>query len=226
MDKFSIIMPSYNNAEYLVEAVNSCLDQTYGHFEVIIVNDGSTDSTPKLLNYLSKDGRIKVYNKKNGGPASDMNYGIEKSTGDIICFAASDDIQLKNKLQVLAETFEQKVDFCYTGYYHGNIYGQPWEEVHPKPLNKENIYNNDCASGGGLAFRRKVFDKVKFRDMKVNEDQAFIWDLYKKKYKYALVDIPTYIYRLLPTGMSFSRKDEVEKETKKLHKEIDDEKET
>lgn len=219
-------MPTYNNAEYIVEAIKSCLNQTYPDFELIIVNDGSTDSTPKILDFYSKEPKIKIFTKENGGPASAMNYGIKRASGDIICFAASDDIQMNNKCQILAETFKEKIDFCYTSYYHGNIYGQPWEEVHPKPLSFESIYENDCASGGGLAFRKEVFDKVKFRDLRVNEDMAFIWDLFRNNYKYALVDIPTYIYRLLPTGMSYSRKSEVERITKLIQKEMDDEKKT
>jgi bifunctional DNA-binding transcriptional regulator/antitoxin component of YhaV-PrlF toxin-antitoxin module len=124
-------------------------------------------------------------------------------------------------VSILVKTFKQKIDFAYTGYFHANVHAQPWQEVHPKPLTLENIKKNDCAAGGALAFRKTI--PVRFREyMKVNEDQAFLFDLYKSKLRYALVDIPTFNYRLLPTGMSYSRKEEVEQSTKELIREIED----
>jgi glycosyltransferase involved in cell wall biosynthesis len=219
----SIIMPLYNHAAYVAEAIKSCLYQTNKDWELIIVDDGSTDSSKIVVDYfLKNDQRIKYFYKENGGPASAMNYGIEKSNGDIICFAASDDIQLKDKIQILTDSFKKKIDFLYTGYYHSNIHAQPWEEVHPKPLTLENIKKNNCMSGGAVACRKSVFEKIKFRDLQSNEDMAFAWDLYKLKLKYAVVDIPTFNYRLLPTGLSYSNREKVEEITQDIIKEIDD----
>jgi len=223
MDKLvSIIMPTYNNAAYLIEAVNSCLNQTYKNIELVIVDDGSTDSTPKLIDYINKKNKnVYIYHKDNGGPSSAMNYAIDKCKGEIICFAASDDIQLPNKVKIIVESLED-VDFCYSGYYHANVYGQAVEEVHPKPLTKENIKNNDCMSGGALAGYKYVFDKIKFRDYQVNEDMSMAWDLFNSHFKYAMIDIPTFRYRLLKTGVSYSKKKDVEKITEEIKKEIDE----
>jgi len=223
----SIIMPTYNHAEYLVEAVNSCLNQSYGNIELIVINDGSTDSTSQLMKYYKNDKRVKYYEKENTGLADTENFGISKAKGKIIARADSDDIQLNTKIQIIVEALE-KADFCYTGYYHANIYGQAWEEVHPKEFTLENIYNNNCCSGCAIAYWKDRI-KTKYRpEFRVNEDMAFLWDLYKEKEKkglnYALVDIPTFNYRLLSTGMSYKRKKEVEKITKIIQKEIDDEK--
>lgn len=216
-------MPVYNAAPHLAEAIRSCLNQTYQNIELVIVDDGSTDSSKKVIDYFLSDKRVKYYYKENGGPASAMNYGIDKAKGEIISFAAADDIQLLNKVEVIVQSLK-RADFCYSGYYHANIYGQAWQEVHPKPLTKENIKNNDCMSGEAVAGKKKVFEAVRFRDLQVNEDMALSWDLYKSGFKYAMIDIPLFNYRLLPTGVSYSRKKEVDDITKKIQEEIDEEK--
>ncbi len=218
----SIIMPVYNAAPYLAEAIRSCLSQN-SPFELIIINDASKDSSQKIIDwFVSKNSNIvSLTLPENHGPAFAMNRGIEKATGDIICFAAADDIQERDKVKIILEAFQNKIDFCYTGYYHASIKGQIHSEVHPKPLTVENIKANDCASGGGLALTKKVALKIPFReDLRVNEDSAILVDLYKAKLKYAVVDIPTFRYRLLQTGISYSKKKEVEAITEKLMKEL------
>ena len=224
--KVSIIIPVFNGAAYLVEAVNSCLNQTYKNIELVVVNDGSTDSTDTLMKFLvKKDSRIKYFTKENTGLADTENYGIERATGEIIARADADDIQDHNKIQILVEALE-KSDFAYTGYFHGNIYGQPWQEVHPGAFTLDNIRNNTCASGCSFAYWKDRIP-VKYRpELRVNEDKAFLFDLfrYKKEHglNYALVYIPTFNYRMLPTGMSYSRKKLVKKIDKLICKEIDD----
>lgn len=91
----SIIIPNYNGAKFVCETIDSVLKQTYKNFEIIIVDDGSSDSSPQIIrNYIDKDNRIKLYhrNTKNKGASVCRNIGIEKSTGDYIIFLDSDDI--------------------------------------------------------------------------------------------------------------------------------------
>ena len=96
--KFSVIMPAYNSEEYVRAAVDSVLHQTYTNWELIAVNDGSTDSTLMILmQYASADSRIKVFSKENGGYVSAVNYGLNQVTGDYFCFMGSDD-QLSSDL--------------------------------------------------------------------------------------------------------------------------------
>ncbi|MGN0490935.1 glycosyltransferase family 2 protein [Ruminococcus sp.] len=90
--KFSIIIPVYNVEKYLNECVESVINQTYSNFEIILVDDGSTDSSPKICDsYVEKDNRIKVIHKKNGGLSSARNVGIKNMTGDYVLFLDSDD---------------------------------------------------------------------------------------------------------------------------------------
>lgn len=89
---FSVIMPCYNSAAYVRGAVQSILDQTYPNWELILINDGSTDDTPSILaQYAASDPRVKVFSKPNGGYISAVNLGLEKITGDYFLLMGSDD---------------------------------------------------------------------------------------------------------------------------------------
>ena len=88
----SIVVPTYNNEKFLDKCVESILSQTYHEFELLIINDGSTDNTINVLQpYLKKDKRIKLHNTKNKGVSSARNLGISKAKGEYICFIDSDD---------------------------------------------------------------------------------------------------------------------------------------
>jgi glycosyltransferase involved in cell wall biosynthesis len=215
----SIIIPTYNRSEYLAEAVESCLNQTVP-CEVVIVDDGSTDSTEELIEYY-KD-RVLYLKKENGGPASAMNYGIERCSGDILMFGASDDIQLPNKVELSLQAI-QRADIGYTGYYYCNTKGEVWEYIHATPTNRESIINGTCASGGALTFKRSLWEKIPYRNLPLNEDLAWVIDAYKLGCTFNYIDEPTYKYRVLPDGLSYSRKKEVDNLTKELLKEINGE---
>ncbi|MBQ8427758.1 MAG: glycosyltransferase family 2 protein [Clostridia bacterium] len=95
MDKpitFSVIMPCYNSAAYVKNAIDSIKNQTYPHWELIAVNDGSKDETPEILHaYAKEDDRIKVFEKENGGYVSAVNLGLGHISGDYFLFLGSDD---------------------------------------------------------------------------------------------------------------------------------------
>lgn len=96
----SIVVPVYNTELYLRKCIDSIICQTYSNWELILVNDGSTDNSGKICDeYKSKDSRIKVYHKLNGGVSSARNLGIEKSIGDWIIFIDSDDYVEKTYIQ-------------------------------------------------------------------------------------------------------------------------------
>jgi glycosyltransferase involved in cell wall biosynthesis len=94
---FSIIIPTYNRSEFVLKSVMSVLDQEYKNFEIIVVNDGSTDSTIETLKTIT-DSRLKVINIKNSERAAARNRGILEANGDYISFLDSDDIYYHNYL--------------------------------------------------------------------------------------------------------------------------------
>ena len=108
MKKVSIIIPVYNGANYMRDAIDSALAQTYENIEVIVINDGSTDNgkTDKIAS--SYGDKIRYYNKKNGGVASAINYGLEKMTGDYFSWLSHDDRYLPNKVSDEISFLEEK----------------------------------------------------------------------------------------------------------------------
>lgn len=100
---FSVIMPCYNSEAYVQGAIQSILAQTYPNWELIAINDGSTDNTPAILKeYASADSRIKVFSKPNGGYISAVNLGLEKITGDYFLLLGSDDALSEDLFQALS----------------------------------------------------------------------------------------------------------------------------
>lgn len=99
MVKVSVIVPVYNAEQYLSRCIDSILAQEFTDYELILVNDGSTDDSLAICrSYLDKDSRVKVYNQPNGGASSARNHGIDVSKGDYICFVDADDYVNENYL--------------------------------------------------------------------------------------------------------------------------------
>lgn len=115
----SVIVPCYNQAQYLSEALQSVLEQSYTNWECIIVNDGSPDNTHQVAKeWLVKDSRFKYIQKNNGGLSSARNAGIESAMGEFIQFLDCDDIIEIEKFSVQIKIFEklQNVDVLISGY--------------------------------------------------------------------------------------------------------------
>lgn len=98
--KFSIIMPTYNREKTIGRAIKSVLNQSYKNWELIVVDDGSTDNTNDEINKI-KDSRLKYFFQENKGRSSARNSGISLSSGDFICFLDSDDKYYPHHLKVL-----------------------------------------------------------------------------------------------------------------------------
>lgn len=112
MPYFSIVIPVYNKENFVVKTIESVFDQTFTDYEIIIINDGSTDQSEAKISAI-KDNRIKYYSKKNEGVALARNFGIEKATADYICFLDADDYWYPAFLEMMhrftSELPEQKV---------------------------------------------------------------------------------------------------------------------
>lgn len=112
----SVIVPLYNTGKYLPECLDSILNQTYPHLDILLINDGSTDDSGKIADaYASRDRRIKVFHKTNGGVSSARNLGIDHATGDYIAFVDSDDAICENYFESLisnAEKYDADISFC------------------------------------------------------------------------------------------------------------------
>jgi len=105
----SVIIPTYNRARWILEAIDSVLGQTYGNVQLVVVDDGSTDDTRDMLR--RRDGRVTViHTGHNRGPAAARNRGISAAAGDLIAFLDSDDLWLPEKLSVQVRYFTDHPD--------------------------------------------------------------------------------------------------------------------
>ena len=125
--KFSIIVPAYNEAQYIEECVESVLNQDYDNFEVIVVDDGATDETPQIIDSLAqKSKKVKVIHQKNGGLSAARNSGIEAASGDYILFLDGDDFWSDNSFLTCLDNMITKemvdvVIFPFTYYYQNKL---------------------------------------------------------------------------------------------------------
>lgn len=114
--RVSVVMPVYNCARYLREAIESILNQTFENFEFIIVNDGSTDETPEILNtYANKDSRIKIINQPNSGLVIALNRGIRETEGEWVFRMDGDDISLSHRFAVQIEAIQKNPSLVLLG---------------------------------------------------------------------------------------------------------------
>ena len=100
---FSIIIPVYNGAKFIDNAIESVLSQTNSDWELIVVNDGSKDATMSVLEKYAGNDKIRIINKENAGVSVARNTGFEASTGEYIAFLDADDVWHNNHLEVMAE---------------------------------------------------------------------------------------------------------------------------
>jgi glycosyltransferase involved in cell wall biosynthesis len=116
MPKISVVMPVYNGEKYLPEAIDSILKQTYRDFELLIINDGSTDGSPQILEeYQKADSRIRLYHQPNSGLVKTLNLGIDLAWGDYIARMDQDDISLPDRLRSEFDLLESQPEIGIVG---------------------------------------------------------------------------------------------------------------
>lgn len=126
MCKISIIVPVYNTEQYLPRSINSVLNQSFTDFEVLLIDDGSTDGSSNICDfYAEKDSRVRVLHKENGGVSSARNLGLDNAKGEWVCFVDSDDELFHDGLQIMVDGVCEEIDLVMAGYenydFDGNL---------------------------------------------------------------------------------------------------------
>lgn len=182
MPKLSIIIPVYNSESYITQCIDSILTQSFTNFELILVNDGSTDNSDKICDeYALKDCRIRVIHKENGGVSSARNKGLDEAQGEWIMFVDSDDY-LSN-IYLSAFPFEIYHDIEIAGMQmmtNNKFTSCPKQEK--LYLEKEfldffnEIFNNPyITSPCAKVYKRSILNDIRFDEkIKVTEDTLFI----------------------------------------------------
>ena len=136
--KFSIIIPTFNRAHMIHPAIESVLNQTYKDWELIIIDDGSTDKTKDIIDkYIEKDNRVKYLHQKNKERSAARNNGIKNAKGDWICFLDSDDVYHTTHLEEFKNLINQK-DLKRGLYFSGLSYGKYSENFEEYDLTHKN----------------------------------------------------------------------------------------
>ena len=214
----SVIVPVYMVEDYLDECIKSILIQTYRYLEIILVDDGSTDSCPqKCDEWANKDKRICVIHKKNGGLSSARNAGLKIATGDYIGFVDSDDILEEHMYEKLLSGFSMTENVAITSvrilrFIDGNLsdFKQKWAYNNPhiiegKRFSQEIIEQTCSVPVCNKLYHADICKKVSFKEERNNEDTLFNYYIGKElKKKDAIVvelPYPAYYYRLRPDSI-------------------------
>ena len=206
MPKVSIILTTFNGATrgFLEEAIESVLYQTYKDFELLIIDDGSTDNTQEFCENFLDDTRIKYFFKENGGISSARNKGIQESVGDYVCFIDDDDVWLSEKLEKQIKFFENCKDpkigivhtwvTCIDGKGE-NIGGYSYE-THGDirdVLFEKNVIN----ATSSVMIKKNVFDKSGiFKEHMMQVEDYELWLRIAKCFHIYSVNEPLIKYRI------------------------------
>lgn len=198
----SIIMPSYNTANYISDSIQSVLNQTYKNWELIIVDDCSSDNTLEVLSKFN-DKRIRVIvNEKNSGAALSRNKALKEAKGKWIAFLDSDDLWENNKLEKQINFMkENNYHFSYTNYTEIDSDSNPLNIVvsGPKVISKHKMFNFCWPGCLTVMYDRETVGLVQIVDIKKNNDYA-MWLQICKKEKCYLLNECLAMYRKGRTG--------------------------
>ena len=168
--KFSVIVPVYNAENYLHKLVESVLQQTYKDYELILVDDGSTDGSYALMKqYAKRYDQIKAYTKENTGPGMTRKFGFEKATGDLLFFVDSDDwITAATSLEEICSIFIEQPQIDILFFDREDIVGNEKSIIPGFRNTAKGLYpieqlNEDIRPGlGAKIFKRELMSKDMF----------------------------------------------------------------
>lgn len=213
----SIVIPFYNLGLFIKETILSVLNQSYQNFEIIIINDGSTEeeSITILEQIKVLDSRIKIYDQQNQGPCSAKNYGVEKASGTIVGFLDSDNCFLPEYIDKSVFAIENEgVDWFFGGLvYFGEKSG---EKVQILKCREEIFINNPIDNC--FFIRKSVFNEIGGFDDHLNrlglEDWELIIRLVTKRKSYKNISDPMFKYRVRSNSRSATEAKEFQRKIK------------
>lgn len=214
MPEISIIVPVYNVASYLEECIASILSQTFTDWELILVDDGSTDNSADIAKrWRDKDTRIKLYRKANGGVSSARNFGLDHVTGKYIMFVDSDDICHPQILEILHyfTGTDAELTMCHCIRFQTTPVDTTLEEYTPEILiYLDEIYR--CMATKHILhppyaklYKRDIIERYGIRfplGLQLGEDVLFNLNFLKYTSSSVYINLPLYYYRDTPSSLS------------------------
>lgn len=210
MPKISIIVPVYNTEKYLQRCIDCILNQTFKDFELILVNDGSTDLSGKIIeDYARKEKRIKTLHIENSGQGAARNRGLDIAAGDYIGFVDSDDWIHKDMYQIMLDTIikedcdivqiKHSIDEEYREYSIVDSYNTyAVNDVKLEFAKCNNFEILEYIFPVNKLYKRCLWEILRFPEGKFAEDLRVTCQLYKQVKKYVKVDQQLYHYYMSP----------------------------
>ncbi|MGK7872356.1 MAG: glycosyltransferase [Xenococcaceae cyanobacterium] len=201
MPLISVIIPAFNAEKTIRETTQSVLDQTFSDFEVIVINDGSSDATAEIVSQFN-DSRIKIFSHTNAGLAKSRNWGIANSIGKYLAFLDADDLWTPDKLEAqfraLEENSQAAVAYSWTNYIDEN-----GKFLYPGSYtaSEGNVYdqlllNNFLENGSNPLIRRDAIEQVGvFDESLIAAEDWDLWLRFASQYQFICVPIPQVLYR-------------------------------
>lgn len=212
MHKVSVIIPCYNAEKYIAECLDSIINQTYKNIEIVIV-DSSMDKTSFIINeYIEKyPGKIKYFYQNGKGPSAARRYGIEKATGDFIAFLDSDDIYVKDSVEIKLNKFfnDNQLSLVFSDafiIYEKELLNYNYKKIVGKYFEghvfKDLIINNFICTSTVMLKKEILNTTGNFNEKLKNVEDYELWLRISRKYKIGLVDIPLTYYRIRKGSLS------------------------
>lgn len=203
----SIVVPVFNCEEYLPECIESILEQTYTNFELLLLNDGSSDSSEKVcLKYKAQDRRVKVVTHLNMGVSKTRKKGLDIAKGKYITFIDGDDAIKLNYLECLYDKInKERADIVCCNSIDSGIKNLGITEEKLIKENKEWLRaffegRRYAYCIWGKLYRKEILSNIEFPDMKYAEDTFIVLNAFKKAKKVVLIRYFGYLYRDNPLG--------------------------
>jgi len=223
----TIAIPSFNGVEVLPDCIESCLNQKYKDIEVIVVNDGSTDSTQDILDYYAKkDSRVKPIKIKHSGISIARQTAVDNAKGEYIAIMDTD-CQMEPTRLIESLKAIKNADIVYSEYIwvlrDGRIARVTPEDMSGKQikdiLDRKYPNSNQIVPNFTVMAKKECFKNVYRSEFKVNDDLIMVLEWMKRKYKFKLIKKPLVMHFETGYNVSSSKYKEVLKITNQLRKE-------
>lgn len=198
MPKVTVYIPTYNYAHYIDGAVQSVLFQTMDNWELIVINDGSTDDTMSVLEKYRNNPKIRIIDQENKGLNVTNNIALRLSNSKYIMRLDADDYLDENALLVMSSVLDRKNDIglVYPDYYHIDEHGEVIELIRRKKINEEDNILDLPAHGACTMFRRDLLIQIEgYAEEFSCQDGYELWLRFIKKHSPYNVNIPLFYYR-------------------------------
>lgn len=209
----SIIVPVYNEEKHINRCIDSVLNQTYSDFELLLINDGSTDKSGVICDqYVLKDSRINVFHLENGGVSKARNFGISKSIGEWVMFLDSDDYLINDALEVLInQSYKTKTLITCGNLYLENIERKVFCTGVRSGIVSNNFrawyFQSICLCAGATLYHRSIINENMYDEsLSRYEDASCIFDILRK-YKLSYTNKCVMVYSIDDRGLSGKCKD-------------------